>query len=180
VVSKRHSNVAFTNVPRRKPRVCKICRSTSRWLIEEKLLTAVDLKKTIKALTADHPLTKTEVEEHLPHIAKEMVEPSSPEYGDMIIKSVDDMLRQAQEIVNEARSENLYRTALDGLKIMGALLTTQAKLLGHLKPDQKNSVNLHVSLPANEVAKLAEDYAATVVEVGHGEGIRDRTPASDD
>ena len=177
--SERFSKNQFTSTPRAKLNVCVICKSTLRSAIDEQLLTGLDLAKTIKEITETRPLTEKQVKDHLPHIAKEMVTPSSPDYGDMIIKSVEDIMKQAQEIVNEARQESLYRTALDGLKVMGALLTTQAKLLGHLKPEQKNNVNVSLSLSPAEVAKLADDYTSTVVDVSHAEDKR-HSSASDD
>ena len=176
--SKRFTKTQFSSTPRPKVNVCVICKSTMRKTLDQQLLTALDLGKTIKEITETRPLTEKQVKDHLPHLAKELVSPSSPEYGDMIIKSVDDIMKQAQEIVNEARTENLYRTALDGLKIMGSLLTTQAKLLGHLKPEQKNSVNVSLSLSPQEVAKLADDYTATVVDVSDAED-RKRSTRSD-
>ena len=178
--SKRFSNATFSSAREKNPKPCKICRSTIRWTLDKKLITSNDLGKTLKEVSAELPVTPKELEDHLPHVAKELVAPSSPEYGEMIIKSVQDIMRQAQEIVDEARAESLYRTALDGLKVMGALLTTQAKLLGHLKPDQKNSLSLNVSLTPKEVAKLADDYASTVVEIPDEIDNRRRTPKSDD
>lgn len=98
----------------------------------------------------------------------------------MLVRSVDSILQQAQDIVTDAKTENLYRTALDGLKIMGSLLVTQAKLLGHLKPDQKNSVNVHLSMSPKEVAKLAEDYSSTAIELPNAVINRKGSPSSDD
>jgi len=178
--SKRFSKAAFGTERIKTPKPCKICKSTLRWTLDKKLITSNDLGKTLKEVTRELPISEKELEDHLPHVAKELVSPSSPEYGEMIVKSVQDIMRQAQEIVDEARAESLYRTALDGLKVMGALLTTQAKLLGHLKPDQKNNVNLTVSLSPKEVAKLADDYASTVVEIPDEINDRRRTSKSND
>jgi len=132
-----------------------------RWDIEKRLLTTSNLSLEVQRVAEENSLSAKQVKKHLPHLAKEMVAPSSPEYSKKIVGAVEDLLTQAQEIVDLSKGEGLYKTALDGLKTMGTLLTTQAKLLGHLDTTN-NTTNVSVVMSPKDVAKLAEDYQNTV------------------
>jgi hypothetical protein len=105
-------------------------------------------------------LSKKELDAHMPHLAKDVIK--SDDYGDLLAKSLQSLLTQAQDIVQEARNEQMYKTALDGLKVMGNLLTTQAKIMGYAPQDQKNNFQVNLSLSPQDVSKLAEDFTSTV------------------
>lgn len=100
---------------------------------------------------------------HIKESATEVVQ--SKDYTTKIISILEEVVGDTQEIIQEARGEQLYTTALNGMRILASILETQAKILGIADKHAGKSnqtLHLHMSVPPSEVSKMAEDYKATV------------------
>ena len=100
---------------------------------------------------------------HLKESATEVVQ--SKDYTAKIVDVLEDTINDAREIIQEARGEQLYTTALNGMRILAGILETQAKILGIADKHASKSnqtLHLHMSVPPSEVSKMAEDYKSTV------------------
>lgn len=89
----------------------------------------------------------------------------SSEYITKVVGTLDSAIQETREIAQEARSEGLFSTALNGMKILAGILETQAKIMGiadkHTSKAHK-TLHVHMELPKEEVKKLAEDFHTTV------------------
>jgi hypothetical protein len=108
-------------------------------------------------------MTRNMVKTHAGHAVEKVAAEES--YGPKILGKLDHILNEASDIIDEARHAEAYSAALNGIKIIGGLLETQAKLLGLLSPSTTKKIHVHVAVPQEEVAKMAEDYRATVIDL---------------
>ena len=144
---------------------CKICGSRYQDRVDTLLSTTQNLSKAIIFIAKELNMSRNMVKKHASHVASSLS--SNEDYGPKILTKLEDVLDEASQIIGEARSAEAYAAALNGIKIIGGLLETQAKLLGLLSPNK--NVHVHVGVPTEELAKMAEDYTTTVVEVDSNE-----------
>ncbi len=155
---------------------CKICGSRYEKRVDELLITTNNLPKAYTFIAKEFDMTRNMVKKHASHAIDKVS--SEESYGPKILGKLDHILNEASDIIDEARHAEAYSAALNGIKIIGGLLETQAKLLGLLSPNSSKSVHVHVAVPPEEVAKMADDYRKTVVDLEPSE--REPNPDSDD
>ena len=149
---------------RRRRKDCPICPSRLRERVDTLLSTTTNLPGAISLVTKELNIPRGSVEKHASHVAADLMD--KEDYGPKILHTLDSVLEEASDIIQEARSDQAYAAALNGIKIIGGLLETQAKLLGLLSPHSSKSVHVHLAVPKEEVAKMADDYRTTVLEIG--------------
>ena len=80
-----------------------------------------------------------------------------------MLQSLEVALRDCRDIVQEARGDGSYTAAVNGIRAIGTLIETQAKLVGLASASKQKSVAVSMALPDEELDKLANDYHSTVV-----------------
>ena len=119
------------------------------------------MSKTINTVSSSLGMTKAAVKSHVKHAAPEIV--SKAEYGNNVVDALQEAINTAKEVIEDARGEQMYGTAINGLKVLAGILETQAKIMGVVdKGSGANNLHLHVAVPTEDLSKLAEDYKATV------------------
>lgn len=101
------------------------------------------------------------VNKHLEHIGSDVT--AAENYGNRLLQSLEVALQDCRDIVQEARGDGSYTAAVNGIRAIGTLIETQAKLVGLANASKNKSVAISMSLPDDELDKLANDYHATVV-----------------
>jgi hypothetical protein len=142
---------------------CKICRSEYRAEHDSKLFLGPLSNQVIKSEREKFGVSKSMMTKHLKESATEVVQ--SKDYTAKIVDVLEDTINDTREIIQEARGEQLYTTALNGMRILAGILETQAKILGIADKHASKSnqtLHLHMSVPPSEVSKMAEDYKSTV------------------
>jgi len=101
---------------------------------------------------------------HLEHLGAELS--ATEDYGTRLLQSLEVALQDCRDIVQEARDDGSYNAAVNGIKAIGSLIETQAKLVGLANASRQKNVAISMALPEDELDKLAQNYRATVVVDG--------------
>lgn len=101
---------------------------------------------------------------HLEHIGSDVS--AAEDYGTRLLQSLEVALQDCRDIVQDARADQAYSAAVNGIRAIGSLIETQAKLVGLANSSKQKSVAISMSLPDEELDMLANNYHATVVVDG--------------
>ena len=140
---------------------CPLCSSVGRLDIDQKLLLAPNPISRGESLRKNLQVSRSAMNKHLEHIGSDVT--AVEDYGTRLLQTLEVALQDCRDIVQEAREDGSYAAAVNGIKAIGTLIETQAKLVGLASASKQKSVAVTMSLPDDELNKLAQNFRDTVV-----------------